>query len=72
MTEEQVVQLSDKISRLKDEHFSIELKIEEIRKKPMLTTDDHVKITNLKKMKLMTKDKITELNAILVKHNTSN
>jgi len=55
-------ELKEKIGNLKDEHFSLELKIEEIRRKPVLSTEDHFKIKNLKKLKLITKDKIEELN----------
>ena len=60
-------ELTEKIGNLKDEHFSLELKIEEIRRKPILSTEDHFKIKNLKKLKLVTKDKIEELNHILKK-----
>ncbi len=58
-------EIIDRIGNLKDEHFSLELKIEEIRRKPILSTEDHFKIKNLKKLKLVTKDKIEELNHIL-------
>jgi hypothetical protein len=54
-------ELMEKIGSLKDEHFNLELKIEEIRRKPVLSTEDHFKIKNLKKLKLVTKDKIEEL-----------
>jgi len=57
--------LRERIGNLRDEHFSLELKIEEIRRKPILSTEDHFKIKNLKKLKLVTKDKIEELNHIL-------
>jgi len=60
-------ELKEKIGNLKDEHFSLELKIEEIRRKPVLSTEDHFKIKNLKKLKLVTKDKIEELNHELKK-----
>ena len=60
-------EILQKIDNLRDEHFSLELKIEEIRRKPVLTTEDHFKIRNLKKLKLVTKDKIEELNHILRK-----
>jgi hypothetical protein len=56
-----------RIDSLKDEHFSFEIKIEEIRRKAMLSTNDHITIKNLKKLKLKTKDKIEELNYVLRK-----
>ncbi|MBN2693231.1 DUF465 domain-containing protein [bacterium] len=65
MKEEFGVELVSRIDRLKEEHFSLELKIEEIRRKPVLSTEDHFKIRNLKKLKLMTKDKLNELDAML-------
>ena len=55
------------IDSLKDEHFSFEVKIEEIRRKAMLTTNDQLEIKNLKKLKLKTKDRLEELNYLLRK-----
>ncbi len=65
MKDEFGTELVSRIDRLKEEHFNLELKIEEIRRKPVLSTEDHFKIRNLKKLKLMTKDKLNELDSIL-------
>lgn len=58
-------EIESRLEKLRDEHFGLELKIEEIRRRPLLTSEDHFKIKNLKKMKLKTKDKIEELTAQL-------
>jgi len=60
-------EIMERIGNLRDEHFNLELKIEEIRRKPILSTEDHFKIKNLKKLKLFTKDKIEELTHALKK-----
>ncbi len=71
MEEIKKAELLGRIDLLKEEHFSFETKIEEIKRKSMLSTNDQMEIKNLKKLKLRAKDKIEQLNYILRKNFSS-
>jgi len=50
-----------RLQHLKDEHRSLDTRIQEITSRPYLTSDDQIEIARLKKLKLRTKDEILQV-----------
>jgi hypothetical protein len=61
MDETSVSTLSEEINRLHAEHHRYAQRLEELRQKPYLSEEEQIEEVKLKKLKLHTKDQISDL-----------